>query len=129
MLKRVSYTGVKESFYSCSNPECLEFGRIYEVEAERNRGWQTDYVLAGIEGHFDSAWFTIVKDVKKEYLAIGNSIPIVGNCAELKRMISTNNEIRFKFIKTTLIENVTRASNTIFIVETKNSIYFVKVEI
>lgn len=57
MAKKVRYNGGTESYYGCSDPTNLVVGKEYEVVLSKDRGWQTDYILKGIDGEFNSVWF------------------------------------------------------------------------
>ena len=61
MAEIVIYNGQTGSYYECSDPEVLSVGKEYEVIWKFDRGWQTDYVLKGIKGRFNSCWFEPVK--------------------------------------------------------------------
>ena len=70
MAKKVRYNGGTESYYNCSNPSILVVGQEYTVIKEDVYPWQTDYILEGLYGKFNSVWFDDVTDdqpsLKKE---------------------------------------------------------------
>ena len=53
MAKKVRYNGGTESYYGCSDPTNLVVGKEYEVILSKDRGWQTDYTLKGVDGEFN----------------------------------------------------------------------------
>ncbi len=57
MSKNVIYNGGTEAMYYSSNPSVLEKGKTYEVIGEKKGGWQTNYILNGVAGEFNSVWF------------------------------------------------------------------------
>ena len=60
MAKIVRYNGGTMSYLGCSNPSKLVLGQTYEVVAEDDLGWQTNYTLKGVTGYFNSVWFDLV---------------------------------------------------------------------
>ena len=75
MTKQVRYNGGTESYYGCSDPINLVVGEEYEVVFSRERGWQTDYTLKGVDGEFNSVWFDEVSSDDKVYMAISQEVP------------------------------------------------------
>ena len=55
--KLVTYNGRTEAMYDTSSPSTLVKGHTYEVIGEKVGGWQTNYVLRGVVGCFNSMWF------------------------------------------------------------------------
>ena len=78
MAKKVRYNGGTQSYYGCSDPTNLVVGKEYEVVLSRDRGWQTDYTLKGVDGEFNSAWFDEVSSDDKVYMAIAHEVPVIG---------------------------------------------------
>lgn len=117
MAKRVAYNGGTESYGPTSNPEVLKKGQIYEVIKEDQHNWYTNYSLKGIEGEFNSAWFS-----KPEYFAVSEEVPEVGKPMILDLVGSTNR------LKTTAVENIVGVGEFVYKVITKNSVYFVQVQ-
>ena len=78
MAKKVRYNGGTQSYYGCSDPTNLVVGKEYEVVYARDRGWQTDYTLAGIDGEFNSVWFDEITSEEKVYMALSREVPTVG---------------------------------------------------
>lgn len=64
---------------------------------------------------------------KPEYLAISSTIPVVGNSVQGYLSDHSVSSIK-KELETELVINVEKVGNTVFKAETKNSIYFVKVQ-
>ena len=75
MAKKVSYNG--GSYYSCYDPTNLVVGKEYEVVVLKDRSWQTDYILKGINGEFNSVWFDEVSSDDKVYMAIAHKVPVI----------------------------------------------------
>ena len=68
MAKKVRYNGGTQSYYDCSDPTNLVVGKEYEVVLSRDRGWQTDYTLKGVDGEFNSVWFDEVSSDDSVYI-------------------------------------------------------------
>jgi hypothetical protein len=69
-----------------------------------------------------------VSKPSKSYMAIGNSIPKVGEhfkCKKLEK--NANGEIRFSNTETTTVQEVKKAAGNVFIVATRNSYYVTRV--
>ena len=126
MLKKVRYNGGKVTFYGCTYPNKLHRDEIYEVVNEYDRGWQTDYELKGVEGHFNSLWFDEINH-PKTYLAICDSIPKVGQCIECSRIEIVDAQLILTDWKTSTVVNVQDMGSNIYAVTTLNSIYIVQV--
>ena len=127
MAKKVRYNGGTQSYYGCSEPRNLVIGKEYEVISENVRDFQTDYVLKGIKGYFNSCWFDEVTFSEKEavdYIAVSKKIPVVGNQYYCSVIINGQS---FMPVRTSAVTSVTREKNNIFRVATKNHIYMVQV--
>lgn len=57
MAKKVIYNGGTQSYKGCSDPSLLKKGKKYLVISERDLGFQTNYILNGIKGEYNSVWF------------------------------------------------------------------------
>lgn len=55
--KKVVYNGRSDAMYDTSDPSVLVKGKTYEVIGEKVGAWQTNYVLNGVGGCFNSVWF------------------------------------------------------------------------
>lgn len=130
MAKMVIYNGGTQSYYGCTDPTDLVQGQIYEVIDEQDRGWQTDYTLKGITGHFNSCWFNEIPTTSEEkvFMALSHSIPVVDREYSCSR-ITTNSITRPMLVscKTSLVKNVTSLGSNIYLVTTCNSLYIVQV--
>lgn len=117
MAKRVAYNGGTESYGPSSNPAVLKKGKIYEVIKEEQHRWYTRYYLKGIEGAFNSCWFS-----KPEYFAVSEEVPEVGKTLTLALVGATDK------LRTTAIGNVEEVGEFVYKVITKNSVYYVQVQ-
>lgn len=124
MSKKVVYNGQTCSYYGASDPSVLRIGGIYQVIGQIDRGWQTDYVLAGVKGHFNSAWFN---PVGESFLAISAELPIKGKSYRCKRIRIMYNNVEAEEFDTTPVKMVKFLGNSIYVVKTENNIYFVNV--
>ena len=84
MAKKVRYNGGKMTYLECSNPKVLTVGKEYEVSQTIVQRFQTNYVLKGVEGYFNSTWFDEV--ATEIYLAITDEIPRIGERCRLTKI-------------------------------------------
>ena len=84
-MKKVKYNGGREYWNTCTEPDELVVGQEYLVIHEEVGAWQTNYILLGVEGEFNSCWFDVVKDttnmkrvMPKVYLALSSNVPVKG---------------------------------------------------
>lgn len=124
MAKIVRYNGGTESYYGCSNPNDLVFGKDYEVIHENDRGFQTDYILKGVNGHFNSCWFDEISPI---FMAISKTIPVVGQRCVCSRLELINGQFNTSECLTSVVKEVTPIGNNIYKVATSNSIYVIQV--
>lgn len=126
MTKRVRYNGGTDSYYGCSKPTKLIIGKEYEVIYSRDRGWQTDYTLKGIEGEFNSVWFTEVSSTKV-YMAIAMDLPIINQRFSCYK-IDLSGELP-KLIPwfTSRVKSIDYLGGNICQVTTRNSVYIVQI--
>lgn len=54
---QVRYNGGTMSFSGCSDPTNLVVGNVYNVIDIEDKGWQTNYILEGELGKYNSVWF------------------------------------------------------------------------
>ena len=127
MAKMVRYNGLSGSYYPCSDPNSLIKGKQYEVVLSRDRGYQTDYTLKGIEGEFNSIWFDDLTDDKKIFTAIGHSIPVINERYICHKIEFANGNPRFIATSTSKVKGKKYLGNNIYEVETQNSTYIVKI--
>ena len=128
MAKKVRYNGGTLSYYSCSDPVNLVVGKEYEVVFEKDRSWQTDYTLKGVEGEYNSAWFNEVSpDDGSVYMAIANEVPVVGEKYYCNKIEFINRQPKLISCSTSVVKSITHMGNNIYQVTTSNSIYIVNV--
>lgn len=128
MAKIVRYNGGTESYYGCTEPTALVVGRKYEVIAEKDRKWQTDYELEGVTGYFNSVWFNEVSSNEKAiYIAIAHEIPQVGRRCQCCKLEFVDGHPKLVGWMTTPVKEVSYMGNNIYNVVTCNSTYIVKV--
>ncbi len=124
MAKIVRYNGGKESYYSCSDPANLVWGKDYEVVHERKRAFQTDYILKGVTGTFNSCWFN---EITSTFMAISKSVPVVGKRCACARLELIDNQINLNECLTSQVKEVQNIGNNIYKVTTNNTVYVVQV--
>lgn len=127
MAKKVRYNGRSETYYACSDPTILAVGKEYEVIFSRDRGWQTDYTLKGVEGEFNSVWFDEVSSDNKVYMAISHEIPRIGERYSCYKMEFVNGQPKFTGWSTSIVIEINYMGNNIYQITTLNSIYIVNV--
>lgn len=127
MAKVVCYSGGRRSWITCSDPSCLTIGAHYEVEKEIDKGWQTNYVLKGIEGEFNSTWFKVVA-VDKVYMAVAKETPKKGKRYQCYRIDMIEGNPRLVSCNTSDVVSISNMGNNIYTVMTASgSTYIVKV--
>lgn len=125
MTKRVRYNGNMD-IYSLGSPSTnLVIGQEYEVEEKKVSSFHTTYVLKGVEGEFNSVFFSDVDD-KKHYLALADNIPEEDQSMECYTVIIENNEADLVYTRTSTVVEVTKLEG-VYLVTTLNSIYHVLV--
>lgn len=102
-------------------------GQEYEVLAENERRWQTDYTLKGVEGEFNSVWFDEVRSKKSKYMALAHKVPVVGERCECTKVEVFNGRTNLIRWITTTVKEVTHLGENIYQVTTRNSVYIVQV--
>lgn len=128
MAKIVRYNGGTMSYYGCSEPTELVIGKTYEVISENDRGWQTDYTLKGVKGHFNSVWFDDVNSAtEKTFIAIAHNVPVVGKRYECAKLEFVKGQPKLISWSTSIVKAVSNMENNIYQVTTRNSTYIVKV--
>ena len=126
MAKIVCYNGGTESYYGCTDPTDLVRGKQYEVISENDRGWQTDYTLKGINGHFNSCWFDEVSH-GKTFIALAHTIPVVGKRCDCHKIEFVNGHPKLIDCHTSSVKEVMDMGNNIYRVTTCNSVYIVQI--
>ena len=127
MVKKVHYNGGTQTYCSCTEPTNLIVGKEYEVIAERDRGFQTDYKLKGIEGEFNSVWFDEVQNSEKIYMALARKVPCVGKRCECAKVEMVNGRPKLSNWSTSIVKEVSLIGNNIYQVTTRNSVYIIQV--
>ena len=127
MAKKVRYNGGTQSYYGCSDPTNLVVGKEYEVVLSRDRGWQTDYTLKGVDGEFNSVWFDEVSSDDKVYMAIAHEAPVIGEKYSCYKMEFINGQPKLIAWSTSTVKGINYMGNNIYQVTTRNSVYIVNV--
>lgn len=128
MAKKVRYNGGTLSYYGCSDPTKLVMGKEYEVVLARDRGWQTDFTLKGVDGEYNSLWFDEVSSSNDNvYMAIAHEIPEIGKRYSCFKMEFINGLPNFIGWSTSIVEKIDYIGNNIYQVTTCNSVYLVNV--
>lgn len=127
MVKIVRYNGGTESYYGCTEPTELVKGKHYEVVHEKVRSWQTDYVLKGIKGCFNSCWFDKISVEKPAFMAIAHEIPKVGERCKCSKLDVVNGSLNIFPWSTSPVREILVIENNIYKVKTNNSIYIIEV--
>lgn len=122
MTKKVRYNGMRMSCYSCDDPANLVVGKEYEVIAEKDRGWQTDYRLKGVKGEFNSCWF----DEIKTFVAFSSTIPTVGDRCRCFVLKVVDGEQIVQAVTTSTAKKVVDMGNDIYDVMTRNNRYIIQ---
>ena len=125
MAKKVIYNGGTESYYDCSDPIVLVEGKEYEVVYARDRGFQTDYTLKGIDGEYNSVWFDEVSPDDKVYMAFSHEIPVIGERYSCHKIMLINGMVNFIHLSTSTVKEIKSLGNNIYQVTTRNSVYIV----
>lgn len=128
-MKVVRYNGGTGSYYGCSDPSELVIGKEYEVTSVTDRGWQTDYTLINVNGHFNSVWFDEVVTTEqkvKTFLAFGYETPIVGRRYDCFKLDFKGGP-KSIFWNTSPVKEVFDMGDNIYRVLTCNSTYIVKI--
>lgn len=125
MVKKVIYNGGTESYYGCSNLANLVVGKEYNVVSIIDHFGQTDYILEGIVGEFNSVWFDEIND--KVYMAISNELPVIGQKYSCSKMEFINGNPYFIPCFTSTVNKFKHIGNNIYHVTTRNSVYIVNV--
>ena len=127
MAKKVRYNGGTQIYYGCSDPTNLVLGKEYEVVFSRDRGWQTDYTLKGVNGEFNSAWFDEVSSDDKVYMAIAHEVPAIGERYSCYKMEFIKGHPKLVSWSTSTVKGINYMGNNIYQVTTHNSVYIVNV--
>ena len=127
MTKKVRYNGGTRSYYGCSDPTNLVVDKEYEVVLSRDRGWQTDYTLNGVDGEFNSAWFDEVSSNNNVYMAIAHEVPVIGERYSCYKIEFINGQPKLIAWSTSNVKGINNIGNNIYQVTTRNSVYIVNV--
>lgn len=121
----VRYNGGVESFSNCSEPTNLVWGKDYEVITKNKKDFQTDYILKGLNGHYNSQWFD---EVSHTFMAISNKIPVVDKKCDCLKVILLNNVLALETLLTSTIKEVKELGNNIYMAKTYDGFYIIKVK-
>ena len=107
MAKIVRYNGGTMSYYGCSEHTELVVGKEYEVISANDRGWQTDYILKGVKGYFNSVWFDDVnlKNTAKTFMALAHTVPVVGERCKCSKLEFVNGQLKLIQMRISLSSN------------------------
>lgn len=78
----VKYNGGTDSYIGCSNPSALVKGEVYRMVDVEVHDYQTNIILEGVEGKFNSVWFNPLPT----YLGFAEKHPQVGRTLHVERM-------------------------------------------
>ena len=123
MAKYVKYNGGKDSYYGCSDPKVLSTNLIYEVINEEDKGWQTNYTLKGVDGYFNSVWFSEVP----VYLAVSKEKPELLKPFKCCKICADDKNISYMKITTSSVKKMIKISSAVYQIFTSNSSYIVQV--
>lgn len=124
MAKIVRYNGDTESYYPCTEPTMLVKGRKYEVILAKDRNYQTDYILKGIEGHFNSMWFIEVEDTDCTMMGVAGEIPVIGQTLSVSQMVNIGGRIHFFSHETEPVRAFYNLGNNIYQVITAAEVLY-----
>lgn len=127
MAKIVRYNGGTQRYSGCTEPNALIVGKEYEVIAAKDTGWQTNYILKGIAGDFNSVWFDEVASTASTFMAIAHCIPTVGKRCECSKLEFVNGKLTLVCWSTSPVKKIQDMGNNIYHVTTHNSLYIVQV--
>lgn len=127
MVNKVRYNGGTQSYYSCSDPNNLVVGKEYEVVFTRDCGWQTNYILKGVDGEFNSVWFDDESSDDKVYIAIAHEVPVIGKKYTCYKLEFINGQPKLIACSTSAVRGIDYIGNNIYQVTTQNSVYIVNV--
>jgi len=99
------------------------------LEEEKMARTVEESVMNAIIGAFAGQGQTTEAKPSKSYMAIGTSVPKVGEHYKCKRLEkkSNNGELIFCSTETTTVQKVTNLAGNVFIVVTRNSYYITRV--
>lgn len=118
MLRQLIYNGGTVSYGACSSPNQLQVGKAYKVIGIKPYRFQTNYVLAGVLGEFNSTWFDNLPPV---YVAVCSTKPVVGSF--LQNFTRYNNHRWESVNRSSYIKEIKEECSDFFVVHTLNSIY------
>lgn len=127
MAKKVRYNGGTLSYYGCSDPTNLVVGKEYEVVLSKDRGWQTDYTLKGVDGEFNSVWFDEVSSDDKVYMAIAHEVPMIAKRYSCYKLEFIGGQPKLIAWSTSTVKGINYMGNNIYQITTRNSVYIVNV--
>ena len=120
--KILMYNGGKASYYGCDSHKVLTKGNLYEVVAEKDIcGVQTNYSLKGIEGEFNSVWFS----EPISYFAYDSTVPVEGS--RLRDFLRFDGVSVISVKHTSTIQYVEPIASDTYKVYTQNTLYILKI--
>lgn len=126
-IMKVRYNGGTMHYYSCSPPDNLICGKVYNVVSKITLDCQTNYILEGIEGEYNSAWFDKVTEPKL-YMATSDMIPLTGEMFFCYLLNDVQNGLAHQVPwLTDEVLGIRYCGNNIYIVNTCNEILVVMV--
>lgn len=128
-MKRVMYNGAKDSFLGCSNSANLVMGKVYEVVDEDIGKWQTNYVLKGVPGSYNSVWFDVIEqNIPEGIPVIAREVPKEGQSCHCSKMELKDGFWYLTGWKTSVIKSVREiVKDHLYRVTTQNNVYNVTV--
>ena len=118
MAKYVRYNGGTRKATTCDGPNCLNKEELYTVILERDKGYQTNYILAGVDGEFNSVWFDIVEETPETAeIGVSGEIPMAAKEFHYSRFVFIAGNL---YSPQRVIEKVEEANylgNNIYLVE------------
>ena len=127
MAKIVRYNGNTLSHFYCSDPKKLTREKEYEVISKVYHGPQKNYVLKGVEGEFDSAWFDEIEIDKPIFIAVANSAPSIGKVFKCFKIEPSEGKIHSIECYTRNIKEVLYLGSNTYRVITEDSVYYVQI--
>ena len=118
------YNGGTESYKFSDKPDDLIVGGIYTIVKQHKTDYQTNYELAEFPGkEFNSCWF----NEPTCYIAVAYTHPKIGEKFYCNRYDMEHKSYGFHSVTTSKVTDITKLGNNIYLVKTKNSMYFCEI--
>lgn len=130
MAKIVQYNGGTKTFYRCTAPTELIVGKQYVVIEVLEQGMQTNYILKGVQGYFNSSWFDKVNSSSSEhstFIAFSHTVPEVGKSCKCAKLKFVDDKPTFYWATTSTVKEVLNIGDNIYRVTTHNNVYIIQV--